>query len=133
MSLRFEGYTPEELLAVLDEGNEALIFSGQPIVFRAGSASILGQFTLEADTLTLELAQIDGGGEGVLPALASVVQRYARKRELRAVEWFVYATACARPNLKLRRVLERRGFVIREVPGKGTCYHQRVERRDLPA
>jgi hypothetical protein len=42
-------------------------------------------------------------------------------------EWLVYATACAKPNLKLRRVLERRGFTVREVPGKGECYHQLVE------
>ena len=43
------------------------------------------------------------------------------------VEWFVYATHCARPNPKLRRVLERRGFVVREVAGRGPCYYQAVE------
>ncbi|MCP3168946.1 hypothetical protein [Myxococcus qinghaiensis] len=27
------------------------------------------------------------------------------------------------PNLKLRRVLERRGFVVREPPGRSSAYH----------
>lgn len=122
--IRIEGYTPEELLAALDEETEALLFSGRPVVFRAGSANILGQFAIEADRLVLELAQIDGGGEGVLPTLGSLAQRYARKRHLRAIEWLVYATTCAKPNPKLRRVLERRGFTVRDVPGKGECYYQ---------
>ena len=95
-------------------------------MFPAGSATILGQFGVQADQLVIELAQIDGGGEGVLPSLAAVAQRYARRRKLRTIEWLVYATACARPNLKLRRVLERRGFTVREVPGKGACHQQVV-------
>src|SRR5262245_40106865 len=101
--IRIEGYTPDELLAALDEDIESLLFSGSPLVFRAGSATVLGQFGVEANRLVLELAQIDGGGEGVLPSLAALAQRYARRRKLDAVEWLVYATACAKPNLKLRR------------------------------
>ena len=125
--IRIEGYTADELLAALDEETEAVLFSGSPLVFRAGTATVLGQFAVKGDRLEVELAQIEGGGEGVLPALGALAQRYARKRQLRAVEWLVYATACAKPNLKLRRVLDRRGFAIREVPGKGECYHQLVE------
>jgi hypothetical protein len=124
--IRIEGYTPDELLAALDPETEKLLFSGQPVVFRAGSATILGQFGVDADRLVLELAQIDGGGEGVLPSLAALAHRYARGRNLQTVEWVVYATACAKPNLKLRRVLELRGFAVRDVPGKGECYHQLV-------
>ncbi len=75
----------------------------------------------------VELAHVDGGGEGVLPLLTSLVQLYAAKRKLRAVDWYVYATHCANPNLKLRRVLERRGFVVRAVDGKGECYYLRSE------
>ncbi len=122
--VRIEGYTPEELLEALDGQGETLVLSGRPLVFRAGSASILGQVAIEGDRLVLELAHVDGGGEGVLPTLASVAQRYARKRQLRAVEWLVYATACAKPNLKLRRVLERRGFTVRNVAGKGECFYK---------
>jgi len=35
----------------------------------------------------------------------------------------VHAVSCAKPNLKLRRVLDRRGFVVREIPGFGEAYH----------
>src|SRR5262245_17391805 len=124
--IRIEGYTPDEFLAALDEDTESVLFSGTPLVFRAGTATILGQFGIEGDRLVLELSHIDGGGEGVLPSLAALSQRYARLRNLHAIEWLVYATACAKPNIKLRRVLERRGFAVREVPGKGECYHQLV-------
>jgi hypothetical protein len=125
--IRIEGYTPDELFGALNGEAEALVLSGRPLVFRAGSASILGQFAIDGDKLVLELAHIDGGGEGVLPALASLAQRFARGHQLHAVEWLVYATACAKPNPKLRRVLERRGFAVRNVPGKGECYHQIAE------
>lgn len=125
--IRIEGYTPDEFLAALDEEAENLIFSGEPLAFRVGTATILGQFGIEVDRLVLELAHIDGGGEGVLPSLATLAQRYAQKKQLHAVEWLVYATSCAKPNMKLRRVLERRGFCIRDVPGKGECYYQRTK------
>ena len=126
-TITIEGHAPEELLAALTPEMEPLIFSGDPVVFQAGSATILGQFSLTPDALIVELAHIDGGGEGVLPTLAILAQRYASKRGISKVEWFVYATHCARPNQKLRRVLERRGFVVREVAGKGPCYYQAVE------
>jgi hypothetical protein len=74
-------------------------------------------------SLIVELAHVDGGGEGVLPTLAALAQRYGRRRGVSQIEWFVYATHCANPNLKLRRVLERRGFVVRDVAGKGECYY----------
>ena len=128
--IRIEGYTPDELLSVLDEEREQLVFSGRPVAFRIGSASVLGQFAIGGDAVAIELAQIDGGGEGVLPVLASVARRFARKRGLRAIEWFVYATHCARPNLKLRRVLEHRGFTVRDMPGRGVCYYKRTEVSD---
>jgi hypothetical protein len=34
----------------------------------------------------------------------------AASRALLGVEWIVHAVSCAKPNLKLRRVLERRGL-----------------------
>ena len=112
---------------MLEGENEALVFSGEPLVFRMGSANVLGQFAIEGGTLVLELAQIDGGGEGILPALSSLSERFARKRGLSTIEWVVYAVHCAQPNLKLRRVLERRGFTLHTPPGKGECYFLRVE------
>jgi hypothetical protein len=127
LDIAIEGLTPSELLSMLTGEAEPLVLSGEPIVFRAGSATVLGQFSREGDTLRVELAHIDGGGEGVLPTLVSLAQGYARVRGVRKVEWLVYATNCARPNPKLRRVLERRGFVVVEVAGKGPCYHQVVD------
>ena len=122
-----EGYSADELLRVLEGENEALVFSGEPLVFRLGSANVLGQFAISDGTLVLELAHIDGGGEGILPALSVLSERYARKKGLRAIEWLVYAVHCAQPNLKLRRVLERKGFTLRTPPGKGECYFLRVD------
>jgi hypothetical protein len=122
--LLIEGYTPEQILALPDEQSEALVLTGEPLVFRAGSAQVLGEFRIEADRLVIELAQIEGGGEGVLLALWQLAAQFAARRGLVEVEWIVHAVHCADPNLKLRRVLERRGFVIRELPSAGTAYHR---------
>jgi hypothetical protein len=59
----------------------------------------------------------------VLISIGSVARRYAKLQELAAIEWIVHAISCAKPNLKLRRMLERRGFVIEEVAGFGSAYH----------
>jgi hypothetical protein len=63
-----------------------------------------------------------GEARGALPALASLASRYAQRQKLEAIEWRVHAVHCARPNPKLRRVLERRGFAVRDVSGVGECY-----------
>ena len=119
-----EGYTADEILNLPDEQMDALVLSGQPLVFRAGSAEILGEFKIKGESLVVELAQIDGGGEGILPRLTSLAQRYARKRALKKVEWIIHALNCAEPNLKLRRVMERRGFRIVDLDGVGQAYYQ---------
>lgn len=123
MQILIEGYTLEELLNFPDEVLSAYVFIGEPIVFKAGSAEILGNFQKVNNYVVIELAQIDGGGEGVLPALWILANRQAAKRGLSHVEWIVHAVDCARPNLKLRHLLERRGFVIEEVEGIGAVYH----------
>ncbi len=38
------------------------------------------------------------------------------------IEWVVYAVHCASPNLKLRRVLERRGFELQRRPVEGDAF-----------
>ena len=43
---------------------------------------------------------------------------------MKRVEWVIHATNCAAPNLKLRRVMERRGFQIVNVENVGTAYYQ---------
>src|SRR6185436_12205897 len=102
MRVRVEGYTPEEILALPDADIEALVLTDEPLVLQAGSARILGQFRIREDRLVLELAQIEGGGEGALPTLWILAERYARRRGLEAVEWVVHAVHCAEPNLRLR-------------------------------
>jgi hypothetical protein len=121
--INIEGYLPDEILNLPDEQLDGLVLAGEPLVFRAGSAEILGEFKVKDQSLIIELAQIDGGGEGVLPVLTSLAQRYAQKRGLKRVEWIIHALNCAEPNLKLRRVMERRGFVVTDVAGVGKAYY----------
>jgi hypothetical protein len=123
-SILIEGFTPEEILHLPDEQMEALVFTGGPLLFRAGTAEILGEFRIREKRLVVEMAHIEGGGEGVLPTLIDLMERYAEKRRLNEVEWIVHALTCAKPNLKLRRVMERRwNFVVEDVPGIGLAYH----------
>ena len=119
----FEGFREEDILSLSKEDVDQLIFVGEPIVFRVGSATVLGSFKVAGEQLTIELAQIEGGGEGVLPALASLARRYAVLHGLLRVEWIVHAVSCAKPNLKLRRVLERRGFSIKQITAIGEAYY----------
>ena len=70
---------------------------------------------MENKTLILELAHVDGGGEGALPTLAALASRYALRENLEYIEWRVHAVHCAEPNLKLRRVLERKSLSIRNI------------------
>lgn len=119
----FEGFTSDEILSLPKDAIERLVLLHEPIVFRAGSALILGQFKLDSDRLTLELAQIDGGGEGVLLSLACLAKRFARLRGLSAVEWIVHAVSCVHPNLKLRRILELRGFEVKTMADGSEAYY----------
>src|SRR5262245_13733671 len=96
--IEIEGYTPDELLAIPDEQIRAYVFTDEPITFRIGTAEILGSFRLDDRRLIAELAHIDGGGEGVLPTLVAVCDRYARQRGLQSIEWIVHAVHCANPN-----------------------------------
>ena len=118
-----EGYSADEILNLPDEQIDEFVLCGKPIVFRAGSAELLGEFKINDQSLIVELAQIDGGGEGILPTLTSLAQRYAKKRGLKKVEWIVHALNCAEPNLKLRRVMERRGFQIVDVENGGKAFY----------
>jgi hypothetical protein len=119
----FEGYTEDELLDLPREEIEAMILTGEPVVFRAGSATILGEFRVEGKRLRIELAQIEGGGEGVLISIWVLARRFAQLHQLGEIEWIVDAVHCARPNLKLRRVLKSRGFVITVLPDAGEAYY----------
>jgi hypothetical protein len=121
--IHIEGYTTEEILTFSQEDVENMIFCDEPLLFTAGTASILGEFRKQQQHLVVELAQIDGGGEGILLTLWNLVARYAHAHEYTAVEWIVHAVNCASPNLKLKRMLEKRGFVLKDVEGSGNAYY----------
>jgi hypothetical protein len=118
-----EGYTRKEILAFPAEQIEQLILTGEALVFKAGSASVLGEFRIEYKRLVIELAQIEGGGEGVLSSLWLLVLQYAKQQSLEETEWIIHAINCANPNAKLRPFLERRGFQIQNVSGVGEAYY----------
>ncbi|MGH9945199.1 MAG: hypothetical protein ACRD9R_22845 [Pyrinomonadaceae bacterium] len=120
--ISIEGYSPSEILEFPDKQIDAFVFCEGPLVFRAGTAIILGEFRVTEHKLIVELAQIDGGGEGILPALWALAERIAARKDLAQVEWIVHAVNCAKPNLKLRRLLIRKGFVIANVPHVGEAY-----------
>ena len=117
-----EGYTVDEVLQLSNEEMRMLVLRDEPLVFKVGSANLLGRFKVADDALVMELAHVDGGGEGALPSLASLASRYAKREGLAFVEWRVHAVHCAKPNVKLRRVLERRGFIVRQIDSVGECY-----------
>lgn len=113
-----EGFTAEQLLDL--EDLEGLVATGTPLAFRVGSASILAEFAIDGQTLNV--AVVEQGGEGVLPTLISVIERFAARRGLSAIEWWIYARNCASPNPKLERVLTRLGFEVRQTPAGSECY-----------
>jgi hypothetical protein len=121
-----EGYTADEILALPTEALQSLVSRNEPLVFKVGTATILGQFKVVDNALYMELGHVDDGGEGVLPALVSLAERFAKREGLAIIEWRVHAVHCAEPNIKLRRVLEKRGFVVTNVADIGECYWQRV-------
>jgi hypothetical protein len=119
-----EGLTPDELLNLAEL--EDLTITGAPVIFRAGSADILAEFSIKDRTLRVELAVVERGGEGVLPTVISVIERSATSRQLTAIEWWIYARNCAAPNEKLERLLRRLGFVVREDLAGSECYWART-------
>jgi hypothetical protein len=50
-----EGYTANEILNLPNEQLDAFVLSGRPIVFRAGSAEILGEFKIKGESWSLNL------------------------------------------------------------------------------
>ena len=90
---------------------DALLAFGRPITFRIGTANILAEFNRTDQELSVNLAHIDGGGEGVLVLLWKAVQNYAADRGYNAIYWHIHALTCVRPNQRLQQFLRRKGFV----------------------
>ena len=114
MMLQIDGLTEEEFQALSDEEMDELVFCTRPVVFRVGTAEILGHFRKLEESVEIELAHIEGGGEGVLPLIWKLASSYASTRGFSELDWYVHAVNCVNPNPKLRRVLLRKKFVIVE-------------------
>jgi hypothetical protein len=108
--MEIEGLTLGDLKALPPADLDELLSFGRPIAFRMGSATILAEFNRIDDELRVNLAHIDGGGEGVLLALWKLIEAYAADRQFRAIRWNVHALTCAKPNPRLQRFLRARGF-----------------------
>lgn len=119
-----EGFAADEWLSWPIDKLRELVVIGRPIVFRAGSSTVLAAAQIEERRLIIELAHIDGGGEGVLPTLWRFGQSYARAAQVAEIEWLVHATRCARPNPRLPKVLEKLGFVVEDLPVRGLVYRR---------
>ena len=109
--IRIEGVALSELKALPREDLDALLSYGSPISFNVGSATILAEFNRDEQELKVNLAHVDGGGEGVLLALWKLVQAYAEERDFASIRWNVHALTCAQPNPRLQRFLRANGFV----------------------
>jgi hypothetical protein len=120
--ITLHGFTTDDLLALPRVEFEALVFCGEPLVFRTGTAEVLGQLDVSGDTVVVDILAIDRGGEALLPSLARLVRRYARQAGLAAIAWRFHAAARPRPSRKLLRVLQRRRFQVQHVPGIGPCH-----------
>ena len=108
--MEIEGLTLEELRTLPSEELDELMAFGRPIVFRMGSATILAEFNAQGSELKVNLAHVDGGGEGVLVSLWKAIAHYASDRDYEAIQWKVHALTCANPNPRLQEFLRSRGF-----------------------
>jgi hypothetical protein len=120
--MEIEGVSLKALKAFPREDQDALLAFGRPIAFRMGSATILAEFNRQGDVLYVNLAHIDGGGEGVLVRLWTLIRTYARDRNFAAIRWNVHAATCADPNPRLQRFLAERGFAEVDDPIHGRIF-----------
>ena len=125
-SFNIEGESLKEILAWPEHYFDELVLIDDPIVLNIGTAEVLGQFAIKDNVLVVELAQIDGGGEGVLPAISRIAKRVAKMKSIKTIDCVVHAINCAKPNLKLRAHLVKTGFEIKNVPGKGDAYFKKI-------
>ncbi|MGH6652769.1 MAG: hypothetical protein ACREB7_16720 [Sphingopyxis sp.] len=108
--MEIEGVSLEALKALPTEELEELLAFGRPITFRMGTATVLAEFNRDREELAVNLAHIDGGGEGVVASLWKLIERYAKERGYTSIVWNVHALTCANPNPRLQHFLRDRGF-----------------------
>ncbi|MFQ6551548.1 hypothetical protein AAD018_004275 [Aestuariibius insulae] len=121
--LLIDGIKPDEIVNLDDL--DAYTLAGRPIVFSVGEAKVLAEFSKSGKVLTVEIAVVEQGGEGVFPVLINTIERAVLKRDFAAIEWSVLARNCSTPNPKLMRVLEKIGFEVRQLDSGTEFYWQR--------
>ncbi len=72
--------TLKALKALPRDDLDTLLTFGRPITFRIGTANVLAEFNRAGNELAVNLAHVDGGGEGVLLVIWKAVEVYARDR-----------------------------------------------------
>lgn len=125
--INIEGESLNDILAWPEHYFDELVLIDDPIVLNIGTAEVLGQFAVKNNELLVELAQIDGGGEGVIPAIYLIAKRVAEIKSIKVINCVVHAINCAEPNLKLRAHLIKTGFEIKNVKGKGDAYFKQIK------
>jgi hypothetical protein len=128
LQVLLEGFSVEELLKLPDPDFAKLNFHNQPLAFKAGNNTIIAQFILTPDALALEVNHLDRGSEGSLSVIASLAARYALREKRAFIDWRLPLLNCVNVNPKLRLVLERREFKIRNTsnPATGAFFFKRV-------
>ena len=58
----FEGFSEEQILNLPKEAIEILVLAGEPLVFRPGSAAVLGSFKVTSIRLTIERHRSEAAG-----------------------------------------------------------------------
>jgi hypothetical protein len=124
--ISIEGESVEDFLDWPEEYFDQLVLTDEPIVFHIATAEVLGQFAIKDRELIVELAQIERSGEGVLPAISKISKHLCELKSLENISCVVHAIDCATPNRKLRAHLDKMGFVVSKVPGKGKAYYKQI-------
>ncbi|MCH2078806.1 MAG: hypothetical protein MK180_18340 [Rhodobacteraceae bacterium] len=99
-------------------------------MFSIWEAEVLAEFSKSDKLLSVEIAVVEQGGEGVLPILIATIEKAALMRGFSAIEWSVLARNCSTPNPKLMRVLEKIGFEVRQLDSGTEVYWQRRSTND---
>jgi hypothetical protein len=108
--IRIEGLSLAELRSMAPEDQDILVPFGRALAFHIGTATILAEFLERDGGLVVNLAHIDGGGEGVLLPLWKTILGWARQRGRPFVRWNVFAATCAEPNPRLLAFLKSHEF-----------------------
>ncbi|QND55227.1 hypothetical protein [Mesorhizobium huakuii] len=120
--IEIEGTSLEDLRTMPHADQDALLAFGRPISFTMGSATVLAEFNRRDGTLLVNLAHIDGGGEGVLLVLWKHTRAFAIERQFSTVRWNVHAATCAKPNPRLQRFLRTHEFAEIDDPDYGRIF-----------